>query len=137
MEHEHPDVQFILDSLCGTLVVGIAEGDLLLALRDAKWAKESPKTQYWQRCVKQERTFSHGTKLDLGTFGIKHLKRHQRKIPFDCELIVNPGFTSAQLLSTIQHHVSSTLDDLGQECVLGTHPPPQQLHDDNERVGGG
>ena len=37
---------------------------------------------------------------------------------FDCELNVNPGLTSAQLLATIKHHVSLTLDDRGLvECT--------------------
>ena len=32
----------------------------------------------------------------------------------ECDFNVNPGITSSQLLATI---ISSTLDDLGQECV--------------------
>ena len=34
----------------------------------------------------------------------------------DHECNANPGITSAQLLATIKQHVSSTPDDLGQEC---------------------
>ena len=40
----------------------------------------------------------------------------------DCDFNVNPGLTSAQLLATIEQHVSSTLD-LGQECALETYSP--------------
>ena len=40
-----------------------------------------------------------------------------------CEFIVNLGFTSAQLLVTIKHHVSSTLDDTGLECIRETYAP--------------
>ena len=46
---------------------------------------------------------------------------------FDCELNVNPGFTSAQLLATIKQHVSSTLGDV---------TPPHHLLGDDEGVGG-
>ena len=40
---------------------------------------------------------------------------------FDCEFNVNPAFASAQLLAAIKMYVSSTLDNVGQECVLETY----------------
>ena len=39
----------------------------------------------------------------------------------DCEFNVNPGHTSVQLLAQIKHHVSSTVDDTGQECTPVTY----------------
>ena len=38
-----------------------------------------------------------------------------------CEFNVNRGFTSVQLLAKIKHHVSSTVDDFGQECTPETY----------------
>ena len=46
-------------------------------------------------------------------------RQHQREILRDFN--VNPGITSSLLLVTIQQHVSSTLDNLGQECVRETY----------------
>ena len=40
----------------------------------------------------------------------------------DCEFNVNPGGTSMQLLAAIKQHVSSTRDDVGQECTPQTYP---------------
>ena len=53
---------------------------------------------------------------------IKHFERHPCKIlRLRIQRNGNPGFTSAQLLATIKQHVTSTLDDLGQECVPETY----------------
>ena len=53
---------------------------------------------------------------------IKHFERHPCKIlRLRIQRNGNFGFTSAQLLATIKQHVTSTLDDLGQECVPETY----------------
>ena len=46
-------------------------------------------------------------------------RHHQREVLRDFN--VNPGITSSLQLVTIQQHVSSTLDDVGQECVRETY----------------
>ena len=44
------------------------------------------------------------------------------RISFDIEFNVYTGYTSMQLLAAIQQHVSSTCDDIGQECTPETYP---------------
>ena len=56
---------------------------------------------------------------------------------FECEVNIQPGFTSSQVLTTIKQHISSTLDDFGPERVPETYPPPHHLHGDDERTSSG
>ena len=44
------------------------------------------------------------------------------RIFFDIEFNVNRGYTSMQLLTAIKQKVSSTRDDIGQECTPEAHP---------------
>ena len=44
------------------------------------------------------------------------------RIFFDIGFNVNRGYTSMQLLTAIKQHVSSTRNDIGQECTPETYP---------------
>ena len=127
-EHKSPNVQFILDTLAGSLMVLTADGNFLFEdgrfepLKPGKWAMVSPIDSFcvWEeaRCMSfQEHVKAGG--CTVAQKADQTPKRHQRKV-CRCGFNVNPGFPSAQLLAAMEQYVSSTLDDLGQECSLET-----------------
>ena len=131
MENKNPDVQFIQETLVGSLMASIAEGDSSCS---------KIKTSIHSRTVQAHSNVFSDSVVCMGThdqskattqFTSRWAERRQRGESnistgfndkfLDCEFNVNPGLTSAQLVTTIKHHVSSTHDDTGHERTLETY----------------
>ena len=93
MEHKHPDVQFILDALARILVVLDSEGDLLF------------EDDHFESFKRRKRAEVRPTDAVLA-------KVHQARayVFSNCVLCLGGG--------VFKQHVSSTLDDLGEETSL-------------------
>ena len=140
MEHKYPDVQFIVDALARGSVVLTAEEDLLpgednfKSFKTGTRAMVSPRHsvlaniheaeayifptlfRVWEeaRCgILQEMLKASGWTT------VKKTDQTLEKAPTRNSSIAN-SMSTAQLLATIKWYVSSTLDELGQECVLET-----------------
>ena len=169
MEHKYPSIQFILtcprwklggpDRRGRTLArrskhrdthegqVGGPESkklDLAKGL-SCKWRTRSPSPYYvWEpsTCFFKQ-VYGESSKTRRQADGQSQRRSTKQGINtklFDCEFIVNPGFISARLLATIKQHLSSTPDDIRQECIpetfsherVGRHR--QAAHHDDLRI---
>ena len=136
MEHKYPDVQFLVSTAEGDLLledcnfeslgqVGHGEFDRLSLGKDPS----SESARFHRLCLCLGRSsmclILQGNFKAGGQTIAKKADQTLRKA--STSILVSPP--------QIKQSVSSTLDDLGQECARETYPPPHRLHGDDQRVG--
>ena len=154
--NKNPDVKFILGISSEVLCCDFdlySKIKVSCCSRTKRWELQFRLTHWCQKSIKQNYTCSptwcYVREFIISSWRRQHFSnrwtKHRQKDNWniskditnrflDCESNVNPGFTSEPLQAKIKHHVSSTVDDFGQEYVRDV-PTPHHRHEHDERVG--
>ena len=134
VEFNFPNVQYILDTLVGSLVTSEAKGNLLLQdensepLQKRRWKIASP--------IDSTLLNIHQANVHVFSDSVLSWERHNRQVYYkmetssttrrdDClksqfldrEFHVSPDATAMKLPEALNHHVSSTNDSIAKECT--------------------